>query len=120
YLHIVWVDPGKDITPVYPWDPHPEKGWGSRPGREEPVAKVSLPPNTGNRYRASKAQPGVATMVVLARPTPLDVEDSVVRGWFEALPSLPLPPGGERGEMRFDNYVAAANDPRRPGGVEGH
>ena len=29
YLYLVWVDPGHDVTPVYPWDP--KKGWGTRP-----------------------------------------------------------------------------------------
>jgi hypothetical protein len=103
YLYLVWVDPGKDVTPVYPWDP--KAGWGSRPAREEPVGRVSLPPDTGNRYTAPKAKPGVATMVLFARPTPLDVPDDEVRRWFEGLPDLALPRGGEHAAVWFDDYV---------------
>jgi hypothetical protein len=103
YLYVVWVDPGHDVTPVYPWDA--EKGWGSRPAEEEPVGRVSLPPNAGLRYTAEDARPGVATMVLFARPTPLDVPDLVLKGWFEGLHDLPLPRGGEQAAVWFDNYV---------------
>jgi serine/threonine protein kinase len=111
YVYVLWVDPGHDVTPVYPWDP--EKGWGSRPKQEMPVRKVSLPPNAGNRYTSPAAAPGVATMVLFARPTPLDVADDVVRGWLEKLPELPLPPDGEHAAVWFDNYVSV-DDPDRP------
>jgi hypothetical protein len=111
YLYVVWVDPGHDITPVYPWNA--AKGWGSRPPMEQPVGRVSLPPNAGKRYTAPDAKSGVATMVLFARPTPLDVPDEVLRRWFEGLPDLPLPPGGEHAAVWFDNYVEV-NDPDRP------
>jgi hypothetical protein len=110
YLYVVWVDPGHDVTPVYPWDP--EVGWGSRPAQEQRSGSVSLPRDAGNRYKAPDAKPGVATMVLFARPTPLDVPDEVVRGWFETLPDLPLPAGGERAAMWFDDYVEV-RDPDR-------
>jgi hypothetical protein len=110
YLYVVWVDPEHDVTPVYPWDP--KLGWGSRPAKEEPVGRVSLPPNTGNRYTAPDAKDGVATMVLFASPTPLDVPDEVVRGWFEGLPDLPLPAGGEQAAVWFDDYVEV-RDPDR-------
>ncbi len=103
YLYVVWIDPDHDVTPVYPWDA--AKGWGSRPAKEEPVGKLSLPSNVGNRYTAPAAKPGVATMVLFARSTPLDVPDDVVRGWFENLPELPLPPGGDSVAVWFDDYV---------------
>ena len=111
YLYVVWVDPGHDITPVYPWDP--KVGWGSRPTKEEPTGTVSLPPNAANRYTAPDAKPGVATIVLFARPTPLDAPDDQVRTWFEGLPDLRLPPGGEQAAVWFDNYVEV-HDPDRP------
>jgi tRNA A-37 threonylcarbamoyl transferase component Bud32 len=89
YVYVVWVDPDHDITPVYPWDA--KKGWGSRPPEEQPVSRLVLPPNVKNRYRAPQAKPGIATIVMFARPDRLDVPDDVVRGWFEALPEIPLP-----------------------------
>ena len=107
YVYIIWVDPGHDVTPVYPWDGSLDNPWGSRPPKEEPVSRVSLPPNADNLYRAPKAKPGVATMVMFARTTPLDVPDEVVRKWFEELPELPLPPppGGDSAAVWFDNFV---------------
>jgi hypothetical protein len=111
FLYVVWVDPGHDVTPVYPWDA--KAGWGSRPAKEEPVGRVSLPPNAGNRYTAPDAKPGVATMVLFARRTPLDVSDEEVRKWFEGLPDLPLPPGGDQAAVWFDDY-AEVRDPDRP------
>jgi hypothetical protein len=107
YLYVVWVDPGHDVTPVYPWDP--EKGWGSRPTREEQTGKWQ-----SFWYTAQEAKPGVATMVMFARSTPLDVPDEEVKGWFEALPELPLPPDGETGVVWFDDY-RNADDPLRRG-----
>jgi serine/threonine protein kinase len=111
YVYVIWVDPGHDVTPVYPWNPG--LGWGSRPVKEVPVGRVSLPPNADRRYTASQAKSGVAAMVLFATRTPLDVSDEVLRKWFEGLPDLPLPPGGEHAVVWFDNYVEV-RDPDRP------
>ena len=62
FLYVVWVDPNHDVTPVYPWDA--AKGWGSRPPKEEPEGKLSLPPNKAERCTAPAAKPGVATIVL--------------------------------------------------------
>jgi hypothetical protein len=110
YLYLIWVDPGHDVTPVYPWDA--TKGWRSRPAKEEPVGRLSLPSDAGKRYNAPDAKPGVATIVLLASPAPLDVSDSVLKDCFEGLPDLPLPAGGEQAAVWFDNYVEA-EDPDR-------
>lgn len=110
YVYVVWVDPGHDLTPVYPWDP--KVGWGSRPAAESLTDRVSLPADAGRRYEAPKAKPGVATIVLFARPAPLDVPDDVVKGWFERLPDLPPPAGGDRAAVWFDDYVEA-RDPLR-------
>jgi hypothetical protein len=103
YVYVVWVDPGHDITPVYPWDP--EKGWESRPAKEERTGRVVLPRTRGKLYTAEHAKPGVATMVLFARSTPLDVPDGVVRQWFEDLPELSLPPGGDHAAVWFQDYL---------------
>jgi serine/threonine protein kinase len=113
YLYAIWVDPGKDVTPLYPWDA--TVGWGSRPAREQPTTHVSLPANAGDRFTAPEARSGVATIVLLARATPLKEADEEIRGWFEALPELPLRPGGERGVVWFDDYVAVIGDGTRAG-----
>lgn len=81
---------------------------------------MGLPPNAGERYTAPAAKPGVATLVLFARPTPLDVPDDVVKGWFEALPDLPLPPGGGAAAVWFDDYVEVRDQARlRTFGVVG-
>lgn len=117
YLYMVWVDPNHDVTPVYPWDPAAKRGWkGTRPAVEEMTGVVSLPPNKGERWRAPKAKPGVATMVLFARPIPLDVPDDVLEQCFKSLPELPLPPGGDRSAVWFDDYAVVNTDPTRRGG----
>jgi serine/threonine protein kinase len=111
YVYIVWVDPGHDVTAVYPWNP--KKNWGSRPTDEEPVTRVSLPTDPkNNRFQAPKAKPGVATMVMFVCKTPLDLPDDVVRQWFEKLPELPLPAGGDHAAVWFDDFKEA-EDPTR-------
>lgn len=110
YLYVLWVDPGHDVTPVYPWDA--EKGWGSRPAEEKQVSRVSLPGNVADRYTAPDAKSGVATIVQFVTPAPLTVPDDQLRKWFEALPDLPLPQGEETGRVWFDNY-AEAKEPLR-------
>jgi hypothetical protein len=111
YLYLVWVDPEHDVTPVYPWDA--TKGWDSRPAKEEMVGNLRLPRNPERPwYRAPRAKPGVASMVLFARPTPLDVPDEVVKQWFAELPELPLPSGGEHAAVWFDDYLEV-RDPDR-------
>ena len=113
YLYVVWVDPGHDVTGVYPWNPAKDDWRGTRPAKEEAVGKVNLPPDGTNRYHAPKAKPGVATIVMFACSAPLDVSDDVVKEWFEALPDLPLPAGGDGAAVWFDDFVET-NDPLRP------
>ncbi len=110
YLYVLWIDPDRDAPPIYPWDA--AKGWGSRPSKEKPTGRVSLPPNAGDRYTAPAAKLGVATMVLFARPTPLPDGDDAVKGWFESLTDLPLPPGGEGAAVWFDDFKEA-RDPLR-------
>jgi hypothetical protein len=54
----------------------------------------------------------VATVVMLASPTPLDVSDDVVKGWFEALPELALPANGNSAAVWFENFTEV-NEPDR-------
>lgn len=103
HLYVVWVDPDHDVAPVYPWDA--ARGWGTRPAAEQPAAAVSLPSNKANRYTAPRAKPGVATMVLCARPAPLDVSDDAVEGWFRELPEVARPPGGDGAAVWFDGYT---------------
>ena len=112
YLYLVWVDPDHDITPVYPWNA--KDGWGSRPAKEEPRSKLSLPADVGKRYTASAAKPGVTTMVLFACEKPLDASDKEIEKWFKELPELQLPQGRDDGVVWFDNYLEV-KDPERRG-----
>jgi hypothetical protein len=112
YLYLVWVDPGPDVTGAYPWNPLANDWRGTRPVKEEPRSKLSLPLDVGKRWTAPAAKPGVATMVLWACEKPLDVPDEVVERWFKGLPELPLPQGRDDGVMWFDNFVAST-DPMR-------
>jgi hypothetical protein len=113
YLYLVWVDPNHDVTPCYPWDPEAERWQGTRPPDEAPTDKVSLPRTKSDRWRAPKARAGVATVVLFARPTPLDAADEAVEHWFKVLPDLPSPPGGEESAVWFDDYAIVKTDPLR-------
>jgi hypothetical protein len=112
YLYVVWVDPGHDVTGVYPWDPRKDDWRGTRPGNEEPVRNVSLPRELTSRYTAPRAKPGVATIVMFARPTPLDVSDDEVKKWFESMPEIALPQNGDAAAVWFENF-AEVQDPLR-------
>ena len=116
YLYVVWVDPNHDVTPVYPWDPtvDPQKmdPWKTRPAKESPVAEVRVP-TPGHVYYAPHAKQGVATIVLFARPTPLDVPHEVVRGWFENLPELKLALEDEGAAVWFDDFRKVTDDDRR-------
>jgi serine/threonine protein kinase len=115
YLYLIWVDPGHDITPIYPWNPAADDAWATRPPKEEEkqIGKLSLPPNVGKRYTApSLKKPGVATMVLFACPEPLTVSNKELKSFFEWLPDLPLPQGGNQAAVWFDDYVEC-RDPLR-------
>ena len=110
FLYVFWVEPDGTVAPVYPWDS--EKEWGSRPSEEKPASELQLPSATQN-WTITNDLSGVATLIVLARPTRLDVSDDVVRGWFTGLPPIPLPEGEGTAAIWFNNYVRVTDDPDR-------
>ena len=103
YLYLVWVEPNHDITPVFPWDP--KAGWESRPAKQLKQSRISLPPNRGKLYTVPDAKDGIATVVLFATSTPLDVPDEVICSWFQQLPELELPAGAENAVVWFENYL---------------
>jgi serine/threonine protein kinase len=118
YLYVVWVDPNHDVTPVYPWDPtggpRDSDPWQTRPATESPVPRIRVP-EPGRVYSARDAKPGVATVVLFARRTPLDVPHGVVRAWFESLPELVLAPEDEGAAVWFDDFRKVTGDDLRRG-----
>lgn len=67
YLYIVWIDSEGVPLPIYPWD---AGDWDSRPDREAPVDSVDLPADLGGGWEIH-GQPGMESLLLLARDTPL-------------------------------------------------
>lgn len=103
YVYVVWIDPGHDVTPVFPWDP--KIGWGSRSNSEKPLEKpLTLPTGTDRRYEAPETKTGIATIVMFATKSPLSLTDTQLSDIFSGLPELPLPDNEEQGVVWFENY----------------
>jgi serine/threonine protein kinase len=72
YLYILWIDADGSVDPVYPW----RRGhWDDRPAEEKPVEQVRRPALSerpfGGTFGIKESQPGMETLVMLARKTPL-------------------------------------------------
>jgi hypothetical protein len=68
YLYVLWIDTEGQVLPVYPWRPG---HWESRPEQERPVARLRRPEDLLEYYPVRQGAPGMETLVLLARPTPL-------------------------------------------------
>ena len=77
YVYIVLIKPDGMVRPVYPWtDPG---NWGTRPLREEQLSpgkpfEFKPPSKQGNWWRIPTGPPGMLTLMMLARETPLPPE----------------------------------------------
>jgi serine/threonine protein kinase len=71
YVYVLWIDTEGNVQPVYPWRPG---HWESRPPHEEPVQRLRRPEQLDRFYKISRGPPGMETLVLLARETPLPRE----------------------------------------------
>jgi hypothetical protein len=71
YLYVLWIDPDGEVGPVYPWRPG---HWEARPTQEQPVRRLRRPQALNKYYEIPKGTPGMETLVLLARATPLSPE----------------------------------------------
>jgi hypothetical protein len=69
YLYVLWIDPDGDVHPAYPWEP---EEWHKRPAVEQPVARLRCPEALDAFYKLPQGRPGMHTLVLLARDTPLE------------------------------------------------
>jgi serine/threonine protein kinase len=69
YLYVLWIDPDGDVHPAYPWEP---EEWSRRPSVEQPVARLRCPEALDAFYKLPAGRPGMHTLVLLARDTPLE------------------------------------------------
>ena len=114
YVYILWISTRGEVLPVYPWR---QGEWGNRPDREQPVQRLDLPDEPGG-WRIDAGPPGMETLVLLARRTPLprDVDLAALLGelpvqkeqdlgaavWFENGRVVPRNTSHDRGPRLFD------------------
>jgi serine/threonine protein kinase len=122
HLYLFRIDGRGEALPVYPWKPGK---WGTRPATETPCAELSLPPRTDKGYTLQDEEPGVVTFVLVARRTPLSIDDVVLQRILNGLPlrrprqdpraagwiEQDLMPPEKGGQKREDFEEADINDP---------
>jgi len=70
YCYVLWFDAQGQVIPIYPWV---DFDWSKRPVQERPVADLRLP--EGNyRYPIVVSPPGLETLLLLVRDTPLPAD----------------------------------------------
>jgi hypothetical protein len=109
YLYVLWIDTDGQVLPVYPWRPG---HWEDRPAEERPVARLRRPEALDEFYKVPKGTPGMETLVLLTRETPLppDVDLRAELG------PLPRPAVQElRATAWFENGVPVRNRRGREG-----
>jgi hypothetical protein len=115
YLYLFLIDTEGAVAPAYPWK---LDKWGTRPAQESPRDELSLPPSKTQGYKLTGDKEGMVTVLLLARPSPLDADDAAVRGWFAGvLPQRPVQ--NARSAVWFENGRVVKNDERfKPRGFE--
>jgi predicted Ser/Thr protein kinase len=120
YLYVIWINADGTVDPVYPWKPG---HWDQRPDKEQPVQELSLPTDEDGWWEIKEGKPGMESLVMLVRETPLarDINlEKLVAGlpkqrqqnffaavWFEN--GKVVQDEAERGPNFFD--VKRTNDP---------
>jgi hypothetical protein len=68
YLYVLWIDTDGQVQPAYPWRPG---HWEDRPAVEQLVARLRRPEAMDGFYPIEAGTPGMHTLALLARETPL-------------------------------------------------
>jgi hypothetical protein len=108
YLYLIWIDEKGQAVPVYPWVPGK---WGTRPAEEMPLPRLEIKAPNGNYLKVTGDAAAMETVLMLARPTPLQASDAEVQGWFAGLGPLPL--RGAKARVWFEDFDLVRNDPTR-------
>jgi serine/threonine protein kinase len=109
YLYVLWIDTDGKVLPVYPWRPG---HWEDRHAQERPVARLRRPEALDEFYKVPKGTPGMETLVLLARETPLP-PDIDLRA---ELGELPRPAAQElKATAWFENGAPVRNRRGREG-----
>ncbi|MCA9202482.1 MAG: DUF4384 domain-containing protein, partial [Planctomycetales bacterium] len=81
HVYLVWIDSLGSATPVFPWS---QPSWSSPIERDMPVSELSLPEDA-DVFWPLEGRPGMETLVLLARETPLPAA-ATAETWFAGLP----------------------------------
>jgi len=85
YVYLLWIDTQGVTSPVYPWKPG---RWDERPKPEAPTDRLGLPQQV-DRAWPMEGGPGMETLLLLARDTPLP-DDFDLSGHFAGLGPQPM------------------------------
>jgi serine/threonine protein kinase len=108
YLYLIWIDEKGEALPLYPWA---LGQWGTRPAEEKPLADLEIKAPNGNWLKVTGDAAAMETVLMLARPTPLEASDAEVQSWFAGLG--PLPVRGEKARVWFQDFDLLRHDPTR-------
>jgi hypothetical protein len=109
YLYLLWINTEGRVLPLYPWAPGK---WGTRPAEEKPVRDISLPKTKIKGYELSGDQKGMETLLLLARETPLPLDDAALQKLFAGIgPQQPIQ--DQRSAVWFENGKVVEGDPHR-------
>jgi hypothetical protein len=110
YLYIVWIDSEGLAQPLYPWVPG---DWSRFAVVERPASRVSLPERADKAWPIKPGQPGMETIMLLARESPLPAEFDVK----QRLSDLPRPALQDlRSLVRFDDWALVPGEKSRERG----
>jgi serine/threonine protein kinase len=99
YLYIVWIDTEGLAQPVYPWVPG---DWSRFDAAERPAIRVSLPQTADKAWPIKPGPPGMETLLLLARESPLPPRFDL----RDRLTSLPRSaPQDARALVWFDDWA---------------
>lgn len=74
YLYLFWLGADGKVAPIHPWAPG---HWDRRPAEEVKQDRLALPPKADQAWTIPAGDPGLETLVLLARedsPLPRDVD----------------------------------------------
>jgi hypothetical protein len=90
YLYIFWLGSDGKVAPIYPWA---EGHWERRPAQEAQIDRLDLPPPPDKAWQIPPGEPGLETVVLLAReqsPLPRDVDLAKLLSGSPAPPRVSL------------------------------
>ena len=107
YLYILWINGDGSVDPLYPWKPG---HWEPRPAEEQPVGRLRRPEAVDRWFTIKESTPGMETLVLLARETPLPA-DADLRA--ELGPLRPQTLQALQATVWFENGMVVKDEPGR-------